>query len=104
MINQLRIHISPEESIWQTLEPLPHKVDGSLRMSVGNKMGFRPLFALHGTNYVHTMQSTYIRLVNLMAIRYYDSFRERYQFCKQIEEKHEYKSIFSKLKRLFKRS
>ena len=46
----------------------------------------------------------YVQLINQMTIRYYDEFRNRHQFCKQIEEKHEYKSIFSKLKRLFKRS
>lgn|SRR5574343_1267594 len=104
MINQLHIHISPEDSIWKTLEPLPHKVDGSLRMHVGGKMGFRPLFTDHGTNYVNNIQANQINILNLMTIRYYDNFRERHQFCKQTEETLEYNSIFSKLKRLFKRS
>lgn len=104
VITQLNVNISPEESIWQTLEPLPHKVSGSLRKHVGDNMGFRPLFSPHGTHYINRMQSTYVRFVNLIAIRYYDSFRERHQFCKQTDETQEYNSIFSKLKRLFKRS
>lgn len=98
MINQLRIHISPEESIWQTLEPLPHKVSGSLRKHVGDNMGFRPLFSPHGTHYVNKMQSHYVQLINQMTIRYYDEFRNRHQFGKQTD-KVEYTSVFDKLKK-----
>lgn len=101
MITQIFINISPEESIWQTLEPLPHKLDGTLRMHVGSKMGFRPLFSPHGTHYVNTMQSHYVRLINQMTIRCYDEFRNRHQFSKQTD-KVEYTTVFDKLKQLFK--
>jgi hypothetical protein len=107
MITQIHTSIDPEIRMWGTFSDNVRYVgrnNQTIRTYVGDKMGFRPQFTPHGTHYINTMQSNYIRLVNLMAIRYYDSFKERHQFCKQTDETQEYNSIFSKLKRLFKRS
>ena len=98
MITQIHTSIDPETCMWNILNVVHKDNEKSLRIHltnsnnqtlrtyVGDKMGFQPRFTRYGTQYANRMQTDYKRLIDMMTIKYYDAFREKHQFCKQIEE------------------